>query len=360
MSHVDEGTLHAYLDGELPPAEARGLEAHVAECAGCRDRLEEERALIARADELLGLTAPPDRATPPFLAGDLKPPARLWSQVRVPLAWAATVMVALGVGMYLGSGAATGRREGAATDRPADIAAVRVPPAARPMADTAAGARVESRGRQRARSTQAPTPSGVAALEQANAARSDTVASVAALQAERAAPGPGAMAVSQGAPPAAPPVPAPATPLFSIDSARALLGQDPVALPDAPIRSMRREPATGATIVVLEQALDSATVIELRERPAPMSGLVAGARDAAEERSRFDSLAPDALRERAAAKRVQRLADSSAVSPRAQDKIVRERNHAVLRSGRLLVEISGPLTADSLGKLLERVKPIRP
>ena len=359
MSHVDDGTLHAYLDGELPPAEARGLEAHVAECAGCRDRLEEERALIARADELLGLAAPPDRSTPPFRAGDLKPPARLWSQVRVPLAWAATVMVALGVGMYLGSGAATGRRDEAVTDRPTDVAAAREPPAARPLADTAAGARVEPRGRHRARSTQAPTPSGVAALERANAARVDTVASVAAL-AERAAPAPGAMAVSQGAPPAAPPVPAPATPLFSIDSARALLGQDPVALPDAPIRSMRREPAIGATIVVLEQALDSATVIELRERPAAMSGLVAGARDAAEERGRFDSLAPAASRERAAAKRVHWLADSIAVSPRARDKIVRERNHAVLRSGRLLVEISGPLTADSLGKLLETVKPIRP
>ena len=32
MSHVDDGTLHAYLDGELPQAEARGVEAHVAEC----------------------------------------------------------------------------------------------------------------------------------------------------------------------------------------------------------------------------------------------------------------------------------------------------------------------------------------
>src|ERR1051325_10922818 len=342
MSHVDDGTLHAYLDGELPPAEARGLEAHVAECAGCRDRLEEGRGLISRADELLGLAAPPDRATPPFRAGDLKPPARLWSQVRVPLAWAATVMVALGVGMYLGSGAATGRRDEAVTDRPADVAAVREPPAAHPMADTAAGGPGQARGPHRARSTQAPTPSGVAAPERANAARIDTVASVGAL-AERAAPAPGAMAVSQGAPPA---VPAPAAPLFSIDSARALLGQDPVALPDAPIRSMRREPAIGATIVVLEQALDSSTVIELRERPAAMSGLVAGARDAAEERGRFDSLAPDVSRERAAAKRVHWLADSIAVSPRARDKIVRERNHAAPRAGRLLVHTSRPLAPD--------------
>src|SRR2546430_9514690 len=84
MSHVDEGTLHAYLDGELPAGEAHDLEAHVAQCRECRVRLEEERALIARADELLGLAAPPDRAVPPFRPGDREPPVRLWWRVRVP------------------------------------------------------------------------------------------------------------------------------------------------------------------------------------------------------------------------------------------------------------------------------------
>src|SRR5438876_2431016 len=353
MSHVDHGTLHAYLDGELPQAEARGVEAHVAECAGCRDRLEEERALIARADELLGLAAPPDRATPPFRAGDLKPPARLWSQVRLPLAWAATVMLALGIGMYFGRGATTRRREEAATNRPADVA-VHAPPAARSMADTAVAAppAVEPRRSQRARSTQAPMPTGAVALERENAARVDSVASVDVLQAERATPTAAVVTVSKAVPPAAPPAPASATTPLSIDSARILLGQDPVALPNVPILAMRREPGAGATIVVLEQALDSSTVIELRERVAAASGLVAVARDAAEER--------DALRERAAAKRVQRLADSIAVSPRAQGKVGPERSQAVFQSGRLWVEISGPLTADSLSKLLEKVKPVRP
>src|SRR2546430_6587231 len=45
---------------------------------------------------LLGRAAPPDRALPPFRPGDVKPPARLWWQVRLPLAWAATVVLALG------------------------------------------------------------------------------------------------------------------------------------------------------------------------------------------------------------------------------------------------------------------------
>src|SRR3989442_9677755 len=53
ISHVDDGQLHAYLDGELPQAEAWRLEAHLGECPACRGRLEEQRALIARAGELL-------------------------------------------------------------------------------------------------------------------------------------------------------------------------------------------------------------------------------------------------------------------------------------------------------------------
>src|SRR2546430_13864079 len=102
MSHVDDGTLHAYLDGELSPPEAQGVEAHLAQCPGCRGRLEEERALIARAGELLALAAPPDRELPPWRPGDANPLERLWWQVRLPLAWAATIVLALGIGTYFG------------------------------------------------------------------------------------------------------------------------------------------------------------------------------------------------------------------------------------------------------------------
>src|SRR5438876_1843577 len=104
MSHVDDGTLHAYFDGELSPAEVQGVDAHLAQCPACRGRLDEERALITRAGELLALAAPPERELPPFRAGHVKPPARAWWQVRQPLAWAATVVVALGIGTYLGRG----------------------------------------------------------------------------------------------------------------------------------------------------------------------------------------------------------------------------------------------------------------
>ena len=99
MSHVDDGTLHAYLDGELTPVERARLEGHVAECAACRNRLEEERALIERASGLLGLAQPPERAAPPL--HQLRRPSVVW-RLRVPVAWAATVLLALGIGYYAG------------------------------------------------------------------------------------------------------------------------------------------------------------------------------------------------------------------------------------------------------------------
>src|SRR3989442_11058064 len=120
MSHVDDGTLHAYLDGELSPAEVQGVEAHLAQCPACRGRLDEERGLITRAGELLALAAPPDRELPPFRAGDVKPPTRLWWRGSLPFAWAATVVLALGIGSYLGTGGEQGRTSETAPDAAGD------------------------------------------------------------------------------------------------------------------------------------------------------------------------------------------------------------------------------------------------
>src|SRR2546430_1540567 len=156
MSHVDEGTLHAYLDGELPAGEAHDLEAHVAQCRECRVRLDEERALIARADELLGLAAPPDRAIPPFRPGDREPPVRLWWRVRLPLAWAATVVLALGAGLYLGSGVLPTRQRAISQNR-GDLATAKALPATA-APEPAATPPVALRQMQRVRSApSAPT-----------------------------------------------------------------------------------------------------------------------------------------------------------------------------------------------------------
>ena len=68
MSHVDDGTLHAYLDGELPAPERAALEIHIAQCATCGARLAEERSLIERASAVLGATRPSGRMIAPMFA----------------------------------------------------------------------------------------------------------------------------------------------------------------------------------------------------------------------------------------------------------------------------------------------------
>src|ERR1700730_4346214 len=100
MSHVDEGTLHAYLDGELPPPERAALEGHLAQCAPCRATLVEERALLERASALLGSAGPAERAAPPFEQLRRSPRRSPW-RVRTPVAWAASIALALGLGYYL-------------------------------------------------------------------------------------------------------------------------------------------------------------------------------------------------------------------------------------------------------------------
>jgi anti-sigma factor RsiW len=53
MQHLDEGTIHAWLDGELPSAEREALEAHIAECAPCAAALAEARGFVAASTRIL-------------------------------------------------------------------------------------------------------------------------------------------------------------------------------------------------------------------------------------------------------------------------------------------------------------------
>lgn len=53
MQHLDEGTIHAWLDEQLPRDEALEVEAHVAECRQCADAVAEARGLIAASSRIL-------------------------------------------------------------------------------------------------------------------------------------------------------------------------------------------------------------------------------------------------------------------------------------------------------------------
>ncbi len=348
MPHVDDGTLHAYLDGELSPPEAQGVEAHVAQCAGCRTRLDEERALITRAAELLGRAAPPDRELPPFRAGDVKPPVRLWWQVRLPLAWAATVALALGIGSYLGPLFERTQRQDATADSVL---------AARPQPEPAPVTHQLARGALRAKHEDT-------ALEPV--ARPPAVPPPQA-ETDRLEP-------KRAAVPLAPPQPAPAAAAgyvrndaaavrekqellrgspIDADSARLILGADPLVVPDLPVRGMYRAHLIGYAAVLIEQALDSSTVVEvINGRPVPMGlwqGVVTGT----------PALQGDSMN---AAARVLlgRAADSLAAAERRRAAPAPVALRADRSVARLLLEVRGPLSADSLAALRRRLRPLRP
>lgn len=126
MPHVDEGTLNALLDGALKaedPARARAVETHLEGCPDCRALLGEAADLRARAAGILGAAAP--LARPDFqevltraglvaaradggvggdrLVVDPRRPARHRRQTRAirAIAWAATIVLALGTGYLI-------------------------------------------------------------------------------------------------------------------------------------------------------------------------------------------------------------------------------------------------------------------
>ena len=294
MSHVDEGTLHAYLDGELPAPERERWAVHIAACAECRTRLEEERALAARARELLAHVAPPARAP---VAPRARRPARAWRSVRLPLAWAATVTIAFAVGWYL-QGARVIRAPVPGTGESGGVApapvALTPPPSPPPPAATA-----HPRPPERA-----AVPVGALHLQ--------------AEPSERQAPAAGG-ALTDGD--------------SGMDEARRLLGQPPAVLAGLAIR---RVSVAEDGDVVVEQQLESGTVIRLYERPA--SGATPSpAADAVAAPSRA-----------AASRRAPAVEAAEARAPRAGERLARY-------VGSLRVEIAGPLPADSLTKLLDLV-----
>lgn len=130
MSHVDDGVLHALLDGQLDalgPDRAHSAREHVETCATCQERLEAERelrqhatALFERHDPLEGVELPTLAALRREAAGDdagsegagdksaqmeagRTPPRRRRAiPTWVPVGWAATVILSLGVGYGIG------------------------------------------------------------------------------------------------------------------------------------------------------------------------------------------------------------------------------------------------------------------
>lgn len=116
MSHVDDGVLHAYLDGalgalgdagELPDGvSAAEVVAHLSTCADCRSRLEAERTIREGAGLVMSDLPRPSDAVPArtegsfstgrALAGSQSGRRSSWLR----LSWAASVVLAIGAGWW--------------------------------------------------------------------------------------------------------------------------------------------------------------------------------------------------------------------------------------------------------------------
>ena len=108
MSHISEGLLHAHLDGAVGHDRAEEwllAEAHLSVCEDCRRRLDEARQLRDAAGEILAVASAPAGRRPDFgelvaqAAGDPKArPRSAWWNSTSHLAWAASLMLAVGAG----------------------------------------------------------------------------------------------------------------------------------------------------------------------------------------------------------------------------------------------------------------------
>ena len=111
LRHVTEGEVHTFLDGQvdaLGEDEARRIRAHLAACSACRDRLVVEDAVRERAGALFAADDPMEGWEPPTLH-DLRARATgpgIGTRMRrggFTLGWAASVVLALGIGYGIGT-----------------------------------------------------------------------------------------------------------------------------------------------------------------------------------------------------------------------------------------------------------------
>lgn len=254
MSHVDEGALHAYLDGaldEYPAAEARRIREHVETCAECAERLATERAVREEAHAILGLAAP--RVDVPtfeelraYVVRTSKAERSTMSVRLYRMSWAASVVLALGTGWLLRGERAVimAPLEQPAPERPAELGRERP---AEPAATDAAQLRAieeQASGVSAEGPASPPAPAqnefvGVGAVDAAPAAVPEPLVDARDFGDVVGVGGNAGLAASAPGPAAAPaPQPAPARVAERIDSAaRANQAERSVAAQDQVVTS---------------------------------------------------------------------------------------------------------------------------
>ena len=104
MLHPDDGLIVEFLDGEFAPGARAELEAHLAGCGACGERVASARSAREEADELVALLGEPEARAG---AGELPPALRRAPRRPIPwrtLGWAASLVLAAGLGYAGGAG----------------------------------------------------------------------------------------------------------------------------------------------------------------------------------------------------------------------------------------------------------------
>ena len=121
MRHLEEGEIHAWLDGATGADEFARIEAHVATCPGCSAAVAEARGLIAGASRiLLALDAVPGGVVPPrdtgveTLVRDHKAATRQTQRRHVPWFARRPIQIAAGLMLAVGIGSVATRDAGRA------------------------------------------------------------------------------------------------------------------------------------------------------------------------------------------------------------------------------------------------------
>src|SRR5690242_14585891 len=106
MQHLDEGTIHAWLDHALPDDEAASVAKHVDECDDCAARVAEARGMIVAAgnivaalDNVRGGVIPAAASSASSASAPRAGQHSLWRRLRFTparAALAATLLIAVG------------------------------------------------------------------------------------------------------------------------------------------------------------------------------------------------------------------------------------------------------------------------
>ncbi len=388
MSHVDEGTLSGYIDGQLGEADRGVVDQHLATCEECRSLLAEEQRRADYARAILRSAGTRGSKTPSFV--DVIERSRTRSGQRsdrrrlsrlASLAWAATIVVAVAVGWFARDFVPSSRKTDVAdfttarqelqvtpesnaasapADPPAASAPVRPAPAPVQSRNDLAGRRraagptrakvaaplppSESRQARAAAPAKAEPAAGAVNLADRDEKKTDPSRDLAAAPPKADGDRPMAAAAETAPVPAAAPgaLRKTAEPPLWIDTSEAdaerTLGRKPFTIPGLAVASYSVA-ANGDGSIVVRQLLSPGNEVVLTERRAPQLELARGYAAGAGSR------APSS---RAAAPSAARSQDAFEV--READEGV-----AIQRLG-YSVTARGPISRDSLAVLLGKVR----